>query len=53
MITTCIGSAIYVNISIFAPIVELYTANFSFPPLHVLYIVSYEDIVYSEVTELN
>lgn len=38
MITTCTGSAIYVNISIFSPLVELYRANFSFPPLHLLYI---------------
>lgn len=38
MITTCTGSAIYVNISIFSPLVELYTVNFSFPPLHLLYI---------------
>lgn len=38
MITTCTGSAIYVNISICSPLVELYTVNFSLPPLHLLYI---------------
>lgn len=30
MITTCTAPAIYVNISIFSPFVELYRVNFSF-----------------------
>lgn len=53
MITTSTGSAIYVNTSIFSPSVELYTVNFSFLLFISSILVSYEDIVYSEVTELN